>query len=217
MLASACPHLRVETSKMPMRRTGRNQVRCHNSKGFSFFELLIVLGVMAILGTIVIPNMSTIVSNSRLRGGVSTLSGVFQSGRMLAVKEHRYKVTHFAVLANGPVAYIKDAAAPNTLLVTDPQAQLGAPMIRVTTLSGPGAPTALDSSTLGFTAGTGEASFNPRGLPCSYADDGSCSLGGFIYYFKDNRPAGKTGWAAVSISPAGRIKRWYWSGTTWGD
>jgi hypothetical protein len=40
---------------------------------------------------------------------------------------------------------------------------------------------------------------------------------GFIEYFKDNRIGGSGGWAAISITPAGRIKRWFWSGSAWTD
>ena len=38
-----------------------------------------------------------------------------------------------------------------------------------------------------------------------------------IEYFKDNRIGGSGGWAAISITPAGRIKRWFWSGSAWMD
>jgi hypothetical protein len=51
-------------------------------------------------------------------------------------------------------------------------------------------------------------------LPCTYSG-GNCTSAGFVYYFMDHRPMGRSGWAAVSISPAGRLKRWFWSGSTW--
>jgi prepilin-type N-terminal cleavage/methylation domain-containing protein len=184
--------------------------------GFTLLELLIVVTLMLVIGAIAIPNMVTIISNARLRGGGTNLSGLFQNARMLAVKENKTKTTHFTVLGNGPVAYVKNPTDSSNVLTTDPQAQLGAPLTRFTTPSGSGAPAALTTTELGFTPATDDPSFNSRGLPCIYAS-GICTTSGFIYYFKDRRPYGASGWIAVSISPAGRIKRWVWNRTFWGD
>jgi hypothetical protein len=117
-------------------------------------------------------------------------------------------------MSNGPVAYIKDAGDTSDLDKSDVQAQLGAPLTKYTTPSGPGAPPEITSAQLSFTAITADPSFNSRGLPCEY-DSGVCTNRGFVFYFKDHRPIGVNRWAAVSISPAGRIKRWMWSGTDW--
>jgi prepilin-type N-terminal cleavage/methylation domain-containing protein len=60
--------------------------------------------------------------------------------------------------------------------------------------------------------------FNSRGLPCLYNSPTNCPTGGgYVFYFSDTRPLGQSGWAAISISPAGRIKTWYWNGSTWAN
>jgi len=63
------------------------------------------------------------------------------------------------------------------------------------------------------------ASFNSSGSPCVYSGVLCTNAGsaGFIEYFKDNRIGGSGGWAAISVTPAGRIKRWFWSGSAWTD
>jgi len=184
-------------------------------RGFSILEVLIVVSILLILGIIAIPNMMTVISNARLQGGGTSLSGLLQSTRMQAVKKNITMSTHFTVLGNGPVAYAKPATDSSSLAATDPQAQLGAPLTKMTsTPTGPGAPAALTTTELGFTAVTTDPSFNSRGLPCVYSG-GNCASSGFVYYFKDSRPQGKTGWIAVSISPAGRIRRWTYSGGSW--
>ena len=112
------------------------------------------------------------------------------------------------------MAYVKNAADTSDLATADTQAQLGAPLTKFTTPTGTGAPPELTSAELSFTAVTSDPSFNSRGLPCEYVS-GVCTNKGFVYYFKDTRPLGASRWAAVSISPAGRIKRWFWTGTNW--
>lgn len=184
------------------------------TRGFTLMELVVVLGVILSILAIGIPSMVTVISNARLSGGVTNLSGLLQNCRMMAIKENRTKSTHFTVMANGPVAYVKNAADTSDLDKNDVQAQLGAPLTKYTTPSGLSAPPALTSTQLTFTAVTADPSFNSRGLPCEYSG-GTCTNRGFVYYFKDTRPVGASRWAAVSISPAGRIKRWMWSGTSW--
>jgi len=184
--------------------------------GFSLLELLLVVALMLVISAIALPNMMTVISNARLRGGVTNLSGLLQNSRMLAIKENKTKTTRFVVMANGPVAYVKTATDFSSMTTTDAQVQLGAPLTQYPTPIGAGAPAALNSTTLGFTAVTTDPSFNSRGLPCAWTVTG-CTTSGFIYYFSDRRPFGQSGWAAVSISPAGRIKRWVWNGSVWGE
>jgi prepilin-type N-terminal cleavage/methylation domain-containing protein len=183
-------------------------------KGFSLIELLLVLGIILGLIAIGIPGMTTVISNARLSGGVTNLSGLLQNCRMMAIKENKVKSAHFTVLVNGPVAYVKNAVDTSEITKTDAQAQLGAALIKFTTPTGTNAPPALTTSELSFSAVTSDPSFNARGLPCQYFG-GVCMNKGFVYYFKDTRPLGASRWAAVSVSPAGRIKPWFWTGTNW--
>jgi len=192
-------------------------IRAHRRPaGFSLLELTVVVVILMVIGLIALPNMVNVVSNARLRGGATNLAGLLQNCRMVAVKENRTKSTHFTVMANGPVAYVKNATDTSTTpLRKDPQVQLGTPLTKFTTPTGAGAPTTVPSSQLGFTAQTGDPSFTTSGIPCTFSG-GNCTPNvGFIYYFKDRRPLGQSGWAAVSISPAGRIKRWFWDGSNW--
>jgi hypothetical protein len=160
--------------------------------------------------------MVTAISNMRLRSSMTSLAGVMQNCRMLAVKQNRHMTTHFIPNAYGIVAYVKSATDTTTLGVTDSQVELEAPVTKMDSPSGPNAPAAISTSVLGFTPENGEPSFNPTGLPCVYSS-GTCTNHGFMYYFHDNRPQGQMGWSAISISPAGRLKKWYWNGSSWTD
>lgn len=185
--------------------------------GFTLTELMVVVLIGLILTTLALPNMLTVIATARLRGNISSLSGIFQNTRMIAVKNNRTMTARFTTSAStGIIAYAKLATDTSGPIRTDPQVQLEAPIVGYTTPTGTSAPDAITSTVLGFTPETGDASFNARGLPCAYSG-GTCANKGFIYYFRDTRRTGSSGWAAVSISPAGRVKRWYWTGSTWSD
>jgi len=199
----------------------KTQNTIHRQAGFSLLEVMTVAAISMVVTMTAVPNMMNGIGNMRLRSSMTSLSGVLQNCRMLAVKQNLTMTTHFVVdtfgSTQGVMAYVKQATDPNPLITTDSQVQLEEPIMQVTAPSGPGAPTPVDPvSQLGFTPLTSDASFNSTGLPCAYSS-GTCPIRGFIYYFHDSRPAGQTGWAALSISPAGRLKKWYWNGSTWNN
>ena len=187
-----------------------------SNQGFTLLELLIVVAIFILVTTIAIPNVVVVLSNSRMRASITSFSGVLQSTRMLAVKENRTMTTHMGVQSEGLVAYAKLATDSNPLAIHDSQIEMEAPIAEMATPSGPGAPSTISTAVLGFTPETTEPSFNTRGMPCTYSG-GSCTNKGFLYYFHDTRPGSHAGWAAVSISPAGRIHKWFWNGSAWTD
>ena len=185
--------------------------------GFSLLEVLIVAGVAMVVTATAIPRMTTVIANAKLRGSMTSLSGLLQNTRMAAVQRNKTKTARFVGGTNTRLmGYIKDAGDSSALTTTDSQIEMEAPISKLTTPTGVGAPSVVSTTILGFTPQTSDPSFNPLGLPCAYSG-GTCTSGGFIYYFKDNRIADSGGWAAISISPAGRIKRWFWNGSAWTD
>jgi Tfp pilus assembly protein FimT len=180
-------------------------------------ELLVVVAIVLVIGGMTIPSMLPVISNARVHSGVTSMSGLLQNCRMLAVKENRTLTTRF-VTVNGAtlLGYVKSASDTSLLKDTDPQAEWEAPVIMMSSPTGAGHPDTITTAVLGFTPQTTEPSFNPRGLPCVYSG-GTCSNNGFLYYFKDTSRPGAQGWAALSISPAGRIKKWFWNGVVWTD
>jgi hypothetical protein len=146
---------------------------------------------------------------------MTSLSGLFQNGRMVAVQQNKTKWVRVQANSQGLTAFIRDAGDTGSIAGSDYQIEMEAPITRHTTPP-TGAPPALTTTQLGFSSPqTGNPSFNSRGLPCLYAS-GVCTTNyGFLSYYKDNRIAGSGGWAALSITPAGRIKRWFWNGSAW--
>ena len=189
--------------------------------GFSFPELLIVVGVGLIITVVAVPVMSNAIANMKLRSNMTSLSGLLQNTRAIGVQQNAAKTACHFNSSDPPyslIYFVKSVTVCTTATVdtTDPQVELEAPIIPYATPSGPGAPPPMDNATLGSlsTPLTSDPSFNSNGLPCSYS--GICTPNtAFIQYFKDSRFAGSGGWAAISISPAGRIRRWFFSGSVW--
>jgi len=58
------------------------------SGGFSIFELLVVIAVIAVLSTILTPNIISWRSGAKFRGAVDNLKGDLQMAKVKAVKEN---------------------------------------------------------------------------------------------------------------------------------
>jgi prepilin-type N-terminal cleavage/methylation domain-containing protein len=183
--------------------------------GFSLIELMIVVAIVIMMAGVAMPPLLGAIAHAKLRGSSSDLSGLIQHSRMQAVKRNKTVTVHFVTIANIPFAVVKDVGdASLDLKGTDPQVQLGASGIQVAVPTG-GVPP-LTNAILSYTPLDlpDLVSFNPRGLPCKYAA-GVCTTAGFVYYLSDtSRP---NVWTAVSISPGGRVKQWFWNGRVWSD
>ena len=189
--------------------------------GFSLFELAVVISVGLILIAISIPRMNNVIATMKLRASMTTVSGFFQNVRMLAVKKNTTMTSfHFnrTTLPYSLVYYTKEYTDGSAMNTHDSQVEMEAPIDALDTPTGVGAPSAIPNSTLGLLSNpeTVDPSFNSRGLPCKLVS-GVCTNAAFIKYYKDTRTNASTGWAAVSITPAGRIKRWFWTGSAWTD
>ena len=56
-----------------------------HTAGLTLLELLIVVSITAILATVALPSMSTLVAETRIRSGTSTLASMMKFARMQAV------------------------------------------------------------------------------------------------------------------------------------
>jgi hypothetical protein len=68
---------------------------------------------------------------------------------------------------------------------------------------------------------THDLCFNSRGIPCQCPSSPTAYCGGitngYAFYFTLTSQPGGTRWAAVGVSPAGRIKTFFWDGSSWSD
>lgn len=189
--------------------------------GFSLTEVLIVVAIGLIITATGLPLMNNVIANMKLRSSMSTVSGLLQNTRTLAVQSNKIKTARYFNRSGAPyslVYYVKTANDSSAFSSSDPQIEMEAPITPYDTPSGTSAPAPIDSTTLGFSSPrSDDPSFNPSGIPCYYSSGTCTTNNGFIKYFKDNRIGGSGGWAAISVTPAGRVKRWFWTGSAWSE
>ena len=199
----------MEIGRCPRRAAAVNR---RASAGFTLLELLTVVAIIATIAAVSIPALLGAVTHAKVRGASSSLAGLIQSGRMQAIKRNKTLTVQFVRRKDVPFAVV--TAAGNVSAATDPQVQLGGSTFQVAVPTG-GIPP-LSAAILSYTPLNlpDEISFNPRGLPCKYVA-GVCNTAGFIYYLTDTGHS--SAWTAVSISPGGRVKQWFWNGAAWTD
>jgi Tfp pilus assembly protein FimT len=163
--------------------------------------------------------MATAVANIRLRGSASSFAGLVQQARITAVRQNATVAVKFNLPSGtGNGAYIDLPTLNGSYDSGEPLIQFGGSVNQVAAPGGAsGAPTNLDASggPLGWTATSGNVSFNSRGLPCDSTATPCGTNVNYIFYFKDTRAFGAHGWAAVSCTAAARIKVWFWDGASW--
>lgn len=179
--------------------------------GFSLLEMMIVVAILMVIAAMAIPKIMTNVADIRLRGAVNSASGIIQDARMRAIKDNQLRKVKYSNIASGGFVYV-DVNDDGSMQSTEPGVQMGSTILAYSTPTGV---TALANTDLSYTPTTVTSiMFNPRGLPCSAAN--TCGAG-MVFYFTDSRTVGSPGWAAVSVSPAGRVKTWLWNGSRWND
>jgi len=195
------------------------------TSGFSLIELLIVLAISLIATVVAIPLIGNTVAQYRLRSSAVDLDTFLQRVRVMSLRDNRTYYIRTASDTSGGFSYTRVYVDANSNTVWDPgpPAELSIELQRDIALAAPGTP--VPNATLGFTPQTIStvvpAGFNSRGLPCfnnpcasSVLVGGVPTQVGYVYYLQSG--SGATGrWAAVSISPSGRMRSWNYGGSTW--
>lgn len=179
--------------------------------GFSLLELMIVVGITLVVAAIAIPGVFTATQNFKLRSTASGASGLIQKARMLAVARNGF----YPVLttSTAPIyAFIDldgsgspNATAENTTIL------MPGGVVFDPTGAHPSDSTILNGLTAVYTL----PKFNPRGLPCFGSPCVADPTKMYITFLRQDRPIGNLGWAAVNVTPAGRVQTRTWDGSNW--
>ena len=165
-------------------------------RGFTMLELVVVVAIILAISAYAIPNLLSAAADYKLKNTMAQVAGILQQQRIQAVRTN--------ATAQVTSTTITSALPKGVSRVTS-----GAPNFDTSSLSSYVAQSQ-NSTTI--------AQFNARGLPCATSGsacsnwDGTKQVG-FLIYFKMDKTLGGSGWGAITITPAGRINTWFYSGS----
>lgn len=181
--------------------------------GFTLAELIIVVTIILVVGGLSIPNLTRAIDNSRIKGAAQSLAAAYQDARIRATQ----KDTSYQVLISppgiSPAQICVDLDGDGTCSPGDPVTTF-ATQVKVSNL---GVPVPLTSVQLHFPAVATEQSTSPNssltwnamGLPCQRTSSTApCTAMGWVQHLQLQRANGDVMYAAVTVSPTGRVKTW---------
>lgn len=196
-----------------MKSTAKPRAGLALQSGFSLAELIIVLSIILIVGGLSLPNLTRAIDSSRIKGAAQTLASAYQDARIRATQ----KDTSYQVLVSPPgiipAQICVDIDGDGTCSAGDP-VTLFPQQVKVSNL---GVPVPLNSVLLHFPTNTTEQPgppnnsliWNALGLPCQRSTPtATCTATGWVQHLQLLRSNGEVLYAAVTITPTGRIKTW---------
>jgi len=209
----------------------------HRESGFSLMEVVIVLSIVLVVSALATPSIISSVAAVKMTSTAQSFASLLQDARMKAARDNQtYAVscvqndnTNPTSIDGCKILFI-DTDGSHTLNTSGNLSKMEldvqvASAVKFTTTP----PSTTVDSVLSFTPNPTAASvtpatmayFNPRGLACQF-EAGRCvniasgnKPTGFLYYLTSRDVLGKPHYAAVSVSPSGRIKVWKFNGTIW--
>lgn len=215
--------------------THNNAVHCPGKQGlrtsqhgFSMIELMGVLIVLFIVAAFAVPNFLTMRHDISLRGAASDFVNLVQATRIRAVQDDAVYSLNIVGSEAFVDLYSTGAWQGTGAHGADPAIVMNAEVTLIAVANAPNSanlktaflPTGSTPNLYDGSPGTGTPiTFGPRGLPCtSQTTTGGTvcdSAGGptaYWVFFKDTITGA---YQAVTVSPAGRIRRWYYGTGGW--
>ena len=205
--------------------------------GFSLVELCVVVIIAFIIAATAVPTLLTSLRTAHLRGAASDYAGLLEQARISSIRDNRYYSTYIlAPAGSAQVAQAYVDMLPKVLTGAsgnggtsvapgDPTITIESDIVLESAGSAPNTSN-LESQLLPATTpvtptdGSVTApTFGPRGLPCtpvSMTGGTVCDAsGGATAFWTFLENTNSSSWQAVTITPAGRIQKWYYTGSVW--
>lgn len=205
-------------SKVAVKRVAVRQA------GMTLTEVSVVAGMILVVAALSLPSISNMIDHARLNSAAEQLASSYQQARIRATQDNNYYEVLVTSPGTIPAQVCLDLNGDGACNAGEPQAQFPS---TVTVVSGSKVPVQLDSSTLAFAPLDASKStmydqqddlvpglaWNSRGLPCqrTSATSACTAIGGWVEYLQLGHSPGSVLYAAVTVSPTGRIKTWIYS------
>ncbi len=216
--------------------TNLSKNRSSSERGFTLIELVVAIAVILVITGMAVPNFLIAVRSAHLKGTVSDFAGLVQSARIKAVDDDRY-YSIYVLGGATPEAFVDiypqqvsgaSGSGGTTIDPKDPLIGMNSEVVQKPAASAPNTASLQAlflpaNATVVLGDGSAAASaitFGPRGLPCS-ASALTCKThipAGDIAYWIFFQDVTSANWGAVTVTPAGRVQRWLYSGgatATW--
>ena len=187
----------------------KSKVPLDSQSGFTLTELIVVVTIILVVGGLSIPNLTRAIDTSRIKGAAQSLAAAYQDARIRATQ----KDTSYQVLISppgiSPAQICIDLDGDGTCSAGDPVTTF-ATQIKVSNL---GVPVPLGPAQLNYLTTDTEHSngltWNAMGLPCQRTSPTApCTAMGWVQHLQLLRANGGVMYAAVTVSPTGRVKVW---------
>jgi len=204
-----------------MRKISKSRLSAE--RGFTLIELVIVMAVSLIVTAIAIPNFTSAIRSAHLKGAVTDFSGLVQIERIQAVNNDNFYPAY--ILAGNPQQGFVDVAGrgATTLDPKDPVIQINSEIVPMPVGAAPSTASLQAlflpaNATVALYDGSlvvNPITFGSRGLPCYAGGGQTCKTrvpAGDVAYWIFFQHSLSQNWAAVTVTPAGRVQRWLFTG-----
>ena len=181
-----------------------------SQSGFTLSELIVVVTIVLVVGGLSIPNLTRAIDTSRIKGAAQSLAAAYQDARIRATQKD---ISYQVLISPGtsPAQICIDLDGDGTRSAGDPVTTF-AGQIKVSNL---GVPVPLGTGQLNYQTTDTEHSngltWNAMGLPCQRppaSPTAACTAMGWVQHLQLLRANGGVMYAAVTVSPTGRVKVW---------
>src|SRR5882672_3253314 len=184
-------------------------------------EMLVVVAITMVVAGLSVPSLSRAIDRARLKASSQKLAGFYQQARIRATQDNTYYELLYRAPRSRPPQLCLDLNGDGKCGAGEPVAEFPKQIVLSNT-SAPAlpemgfSPLQTENSTMynQYNHLVPGLAWNERGLPCQRTSSTSpCSNSipgavGWVQYIKFQRSAGDVSYAAVTVSPTGRIKTW---------
>ncbi|MCU1254490.1 MAG: hypothetical protein JWM83_789 [Candidatus Angelobacter sp.] len=196
-----------------MNSTPKSREVVASQSGFTLAELVVVVGIILVVGGLSIPNLTRAIDASRIKGAAQTLAAVYQDARIRATQQNTSYEVLVSPVGITPAQICIDLDGDGTCSAGDSVTTLPA-QVTLNNNLGTGlklAPPQLTFQTIDTEHSTAPAQglmWNAVGLPCQSTAGGRCTATGWVQHLQMQRANGDVMYAAVTVTPTGRVKTW---------